>query len=95
MGDGFTNHFAPEAWQETGFPQLRQGLQIGALCWGSAEAFGWWLRMHRRVAIGLGDAVVANRLLLWSIGAGAAGLGSAIGAVVGLAAGRPAGTSRG
>ena len=89
VGDGFTNHFAPEAWQEPGFPQLRQVLQIGALCWGSAEAFGWWRRMQRRVSIGLGDPVVANRFLLWSIGAGAAGIGSAIGTVVGLIAGRP------
>jgi hypothetical protein len=89
VGDGLTNHFAPEAWQEPGFPQLRQALQVGALCWGSAEAFGWWRRMQRRVAIGLGDAVVANRFLLWGIGAGAAGLGSAIGTVVGFVAGRP------
>ena len=89
VGDGLTNHFAPEAWQKPGFPQLRQVVQVGALLWGSAEAFGWWRRMQRRVAIGLGDALVANRFLLWGIGAGAAGLGSAIGTVVGALAGRP------
>ena len=89
LGDGLTNHFAPEAWQKPGFPQLRQVVQVGALLWGSAEAFGWWRRMQRRVAIGLGDALVANRFLLWGLGAGAAGLGSAIGTVVGALAGRP------
>jgi hypothetical protein len=89
VGDGLTNRFAPEAWQKPGFPQLRQFAQVGALFWGSAEAFGWYRRMQRRVAIGLGDALVANRFLLWSVGAGAAGLGSAIGTVIGLLAGRP------
>ena len=89
VGDGLTNHFAPEAWQKPGFSTVRQVVQVGALLWGSAEAFGWWRRMQRRVAIGLGDALVANRFLLWSIGAGAAGLGSAIGTVVGALAGRP------
>jgi hypothetical protein len=89
VGDGLTNHFVPEAWQKPGFPQLRQVLQVGALFWGSAEAFGWYRRLQRRVAIGLGDALVANRFLLWSIGAGAAGIGSAIGTVVGFVAGRP------
>ena len=37
--------------------------------------------------MGLGDPVVANRFLLWGIGAGAAGLGSAIGTLVQLVTG--------
>ena len=85
---GFTNHFAPEAWQQDGWSQVRQVVQVGALWWGAAEAFVWHLRMRRRVKIGLGDPLVANRFLLWSIGAGAAGLGSAVGAVVALVTGQ-------
>ena len=61
----------------------------GALAWGAVEAYGWFLRMRRRTAIGLGDPLVANRFLLWSLGAGLAGAGSAVGTVVGIATGRP------
>jgi hypothetical protein len=43
--------------------------------------------MRRRVRLGLGDPVVANRFLLWGIGAGAAGLGSFIGVAGQLATG--------
>jgi hypothetical protein len=88
VGDGLTNRFAPEAWHKPGFAQLRQFAQVAAMLWASAEAFSWYGRMQRRVAIGLGDALVANRFLLWSIGAGSAGLGSAFGIVVGLVSGR-------
>ena len=41
--------------------------------------------MRRRLQIGLGDPVVANRFLLWGIGAGAAGLGSFIGVAAQIA----------
>ena len=65
-------------------------MQVGALLWGSGGSVRLVaLACSARVAIGLGDALVANRFLLWSIGAGAAGLGSAIGTVVGFFAGRP------
>lgn len=61
-------------------PALFQtALQVGALFWGSAEAARYWLKMRRRAALGLADPVVTNRFLLWSFGAGAAGLGTAIG----------------
>ena len=62
-------------------------VQIAALLWGSAEALSWFVRMRRRARVGLGDAVVANRFLLWGIGAGAAGLGSLIGIVVQIVTG--------
>jgi hypothetical protein len=89
VGDGLTNRFDPDAWHDPGFGLLRQVAQVGAMLWASAEAFGWHRRMKRRVAIGLGDALVANRFLLWSIGAGVAGLGSAIGIAIGAVTGRP------
>lgn len=66
---------------------LRSGLQIGALLWGSGEALRYWTLMRRRVRIGLSDPVVANRFLLWGLGAGAAGVGSAIGVAAQIATG--------
>jgi hypothetical protein len=59
---------------------LRIGLQIGCLLWGSVEALRYWNRMRRRVRLSLADPVVANRFLLWGLGAGAAAVGSAVGA---------------
>ena len=58
---------------------LRIGLQVGCLLWGSLEALRYWDRMRRRVRIQLADPVVSNRFLLWGLGAGAAGVGSAVG----------------
>ncbi len=58
---------------------LRIGLQVGCLLWGSGEALRYWDRMRRRVRLSLADPVVSNRFLLWGLGAGAAGIGSAVG----------------
>jgi hypothetical protein len=66
----------------------RTPLQIGALLWGSGEALRYWDQMRRRVRLGLADAVVCNRFLLWGIGAGAAGLGSLVGVVAQVASGQ-------
>jgi hypothetical protein len=67
---------------------LRQSLQVGCLLWGSFEALRYWVMMRKRVRLGLADPVVANRFLMWGIGAGAAGWGSFIGsaaqAIVGV-----------
>ena len=35
--------------------------------WTSVESLTWWRRMHRRVALGLADPVVANRFFLWGV----------------------------
>jgi hypothetical protein len=64
-------------------------LMIGALLWGSFEALRYWGMMRRRVRIGLADPVVANRFLLWGIGAFAAGFGSLVGNVVQITTGVP------
>ena len=89
VGDALTTGFAPAAWMQPGWMLVRQGVQIGVLLWGAGEALGWWLRMRRRLRIGIGDPLVANRFLLWGIGAGMAGSGSLIGMLVGLAYGQP------
>lgn len=81
--------FAPAALEGVGWHLLRQGLQVGCLLWGAGEAFAYWDGMRRRAALGLADPLVANRVLLWGIGAGAAGLGSGIGTAVQLVTGRP------
>ena len=60
---------------------------IGGMLWGSGEAFRYWLMMQRRLELGLADPVVTNRFLLWSLGAGTAGLGSLIGMIAQLSTG--------
>jgi hypothetical protein len=66
---------------------LRSTLQIGCLLWGAAESFAYWLKMRRRVKIGLADPVVSNRFLMWAIGAFAAGWGTAVGTVAQIVTG--------
>jgi hypothetical protein len=88
-GDALTTGFAPASWMRPGWVLVRQLAQVGALLWGAGEALGWWRRMQRRRAIGLADPLVANRFLLWGLGAGAAGVGSLIGTVFGLVLARP------
>ena len=85
-------------WESTGFRTLvrpgssyflRIGLQVGCLLWGSSEALRYWNRMRRRMRLGLADPVVANRFLLWGLGAGAAGIGSAVGGAMQWWTGQP------
>lgn len=65
----------------------RSLLSICCLLWGSAESFGYWTKMRRRVRLGLADPVVSNRFLMWAIGAFAAGFGTAVGTVAQLVSG--------
>ena len=60
---------------------IRSWLQAGCLLWGAGESFAYWVKMRRRVRIGLADPVVANRFLMWAVGAFAAGWGTAVGIV--------------
>ena len=87
--DAWDTGFAPAAWTQPGWMMVRQGLQIAILLWGSGEALRWWLRMRRRLRLGIADPLVANRFLLWAIGAGMAGGGSLVGMVAGFAYGQP------
>jgi hypothetical protein len=43
-----------------------------AFAWAAADAFAYYRGARRRAVLGLGDPVVANRFLLWSVWAGAA-----------------------
>jgi hypothetical protein len=45
--------------------------KIATYVWAVAEATREWQAARRRVALGLTDPMVANRMLLWSIGLGA------------------------
>lgn len=91
VADGLTTGFAPAGWMRPGWILVRQAVQVAVLFWGASEAISWWRRMQRRARLGIGDAVVANRFLLWGIGAGMAGAGSLVGTVVGLSLGQPLG----
>lgn len=66
---------------------IRSFLQISCLLWGAGESFVYWTKMRRRVRIGLADPVVANRFLMWAIGAFAAGWGTAVGTVAQIVTG--------
>ncbi len=67
---------------------LQSAAQVGVLLWGSGEALVYWRRMKRRSLIGLADPAVTNRFLLWGVGAGAAGVGSAIGVAAAIVLGQ-------
>jgi hypothetical protein len=44
---------------------------LGAYAWCTFESLAYHVRMRRRAALGFGEPLVANRLLLWGIGTGA------------------------
>jgi hypothetical protein len=52
------------------------------LLWGAAESLRYFAMMRRRAKLGLADPLVTNRFLLWGLGIGAAGVGSAISVTV-------------
>ena len=49
-----------------------------AFLWSGIESGRYYLLLRKRMSLGLADAVVTNRFLLWGVSAGAAGLGCAI-----------------
>lgn len=42
-------------------------LAMSANLWATIEALGYRVKMRKRIAVGLGDPVVANRFLLWAV----------------------------
>jgi len=74
-----TGDLVPQSGPPSTLANVQSFAQIGVLLWGSGEALVYWRRMRRRSLLGIADPAVTNRFLLWGIGAGAAGLGSAIG----------------
>jgi hypothetical protein len=63
------------------FQELNYLMYVGVMLWSSSEAFVYWIPMRRRLRLGIADAVVVNRVLLWGLATGTAGIGIAIGAV--------------
>ena len=65
----------------------RNIVQVVALGWGAAEALAYWVRLRKRARLGLANAVLVNRFLMWGLSAAAAGLGTAIPIAASLATG--------
>lgn len=80
LGSNFSDAHSPGT-------TARSFLQVGCLLWGSVEALRWWRKLRRRLRLGLADPVVTNRFFLWGLGAGAAGVGTAIGVVAQMVTG--------
>ena len=70
------------------FVELNYAMYVGVMLWSAAEALAYWMPLRLRLRLGLADAMVVNRVLLWGIATGAAGVGIAIGAI-GTIAGVP------
>lgn len=64
----------PETWVEPGstFFWSATACRAAAFVWACAEAILYWRMAVRRTALGMGDALVTNRFLLWGIWSGAA-----------------------
>ena len=73
VGSGFAD---PRA-SATGL-RLHTILSTAILLWGAAESLRYFAMMRRRARLGLADPLVTHRFLLWGLGIGAAGVGSAI-----------------
>ena len=73
------------AWDSLG----RSLTQVGCLLWGSGESLYYWTRLRRRSKLGLADSVIVNRFLMWGLGAGSAGVGTAIGVAAEAVTGIP------
>ena len=61
--------------------------RAAAFVWAAAEGFAYWARLRRRVALGLADPVVANRMWLWGASSAAIALAFAIFALAGVSRG--------
>jgi hypothetical protein len=70
---GFAGAMSRGPWYALGL-----GTRAAAFVWGAAEAFGYWALLRRRVALGLADPVVANRMWLWGTSCASIALGFAI-----------------
>ncbi len=53
---------------------LQVAVHVLALAWGALESLLYWTRMRRRLGLGLADAVVTNRFLVWGVAIAAGAL---------------------
>ncbi len=63
------------------------GIYVSTMAWSAVEALLYWRTMKRRLSLGLADALLTNRFLLWGLATGIAAQGIAIGAIAQLAFG--------
>jgi len=64
-----------DAQGPAGWPtRVSDFMRAAALLWSGAKSLRHQGLVRRRLALGLGDAVVSDRLLLWGLGIGTAGL---------------------
>jgi len=77
LWEALNSGFADPNLNASGF-RLYSMLSTTILLWGAAESLRYFTMMRRREKLGLADPLVTNRFLLWGLGIGAAGLGSAI-----------------
>ena len=75
--EAISTGFADATVVGSGF-RLHSVLSTAILLWGAAESLRYFAMMRRRAKLGLADPLVTNRFLLWGLGIGAAGVGSAI-----------------
>ena len=54
-------------------------IYVGAMVWSAIEALIYWSALRKRMRLGLADPLVTNRVLLWGMATGTAGVGIAIG----------------
>jgi hypothetical protein len=57
---------------------LASGLLSICMLWGATESLLYWRQMRRRLELGLAEPLITHRFLLWGLGIGAAGWGSAL-----------------
>ena len=62
------------------YREFNYAMYVGVMLWSAGEAFAYWIPMRRRLRLQLADPVVVNRVLLWGLATGTAGIGIAIGA---------------
>jgi len=77
LWEAHASGFADPNFRASGF-RAYSFLNTAILLWGAAESLRYFTMMRRRAKLGLADPVVANRFLLWGLGIGAAGIGTAI-----------------
>jgi hypothetical protein len=75
--EAVTEGFADPRSSTSGY-RIHSILSTAVLLWGAAESLRYFAMMRRRSKLGLADPLVTNRFLLWGLGIGAAGVGSAI-----------------
>ncbi len=84
----FFSQFTPPPGRADWISNIRSMMQAFALLWGATEALIFWSQMRKRSKLGMASLELTQRFLLWGIGAGAAGLGTGMGALVGMIVGQ-------